>query len=482
MKTSLDDDDFKQAYLGGRLAIDCLEITLTQNGIDNPRRYELVGSFFVNPENGVEARLVWERDAAHPYDQLASFNAMQRVQSGDIYPDEHYFSLRAVDTAGRVWTHPAVFLKREELAQAEILTISCDFIQVELDTPDKRTFAHFVFHEELGIRMNTSHSSTEPLRNGQRHKIKSAAAKGVVDGFEVDYYPVIADKAGNAHELSAVAKPEASPPSHFDGRLLEAIQFSVAKLAWPIMREVVQGGKQIITLSKSRPFNNGHVQSAVPDYAYADFYRLIECYYRYACTEAQGDEAPPLSKKIGGLFTLKGVWLDTIALLLGVSVEGLLNEPLFKKLGAPVGEDREKIQGLIDYVVEAPHEVGLKERAAKMMGNMKSSSASDRLHVLAKAEVVDEEDIKAWKSLRHAAAHGGLEVDPSELQSLLARVNRLVAMTYKLVFFRIGYQGMYTNYAIRGWPPAQFDAAACKERLDKLSEPGQSTAKTAEQS
>ncbi|KVQ46104.1 hypothetical protein WK03_15100 [Burkholderia cepacia] len=474
MKTSLEDNEFKQAFLEGNLAIDCLEITLTQNGVDNPKHYNLVGSLFVNPENGVEARLVWERDADHPYDQFASFNAMQQIQSGDIFPEDHYFSLRAVDTAGRGWTHPAVFLKRVELEQAEILTISCDFIRVELDTPDKRTLAHFVFHEELGIRMNSVHSSTEPLRNGKRQTTRSTAAKGVVDGFEIDYYPVIADKVGTAHELSAVAKPETSPPSHFDGRLLEAIQFSVAKMAWPIMREVIQGGKQTITLSKSRPFNNGHVQAAVPDYAYADFYRLIERYYKYACSVAQGDEAPPLSKKIGGLFTLKGVWLDTIALLLGVSVESLLNEPVYKKLGVPDDEGRGKIQELIDHVTEAPFDPGLKVRAANIMGGMKSSSASDRLHVLAKAGVIDEEDIKAWKSIRHAAAHGGLEVDQSKLQSLLERVNRLVAMTYKLAFFRIGYQGLYTDYATRGWPAAHFDAVVCNERLDKLGERTQS--------
>ncbi|WP_288060601.1 hypothetical protein [Thiomonas sp.] len=471
MKTSLDDDEFKQVYLEGKLAIDCLEITLTQNGADNPRVYELVGSLFVNPENGVEARLVWKRDADHPYDQFASLNAMQRIQSGDIFPEDHYFSLRALDTAGRAWTHPAVFLKRDELQQAEILTISCDFIQIELDAPDQRTLAHFVFHDELGIRMNTAHSLTEPVRNGKRHKTKSAAAKEVVDGLEIDYYPVLAVKAGSAHELSAVAKPGTSPISHFDGRLLEAIQFSVAKLAWPIMREVIQGGKQTITLSKSKPFNNGHVQSAVSGYAHADFYHLMERYYQYACLEAGGDEAPPLSKKIGGLFTLKGVWLDTIALLLGVTVESLLNEPIYKKLGAPDNEVRLKIDGLIDYVKESESlDPTLKTRAENIMGGMKSSSASDRLHVLAKAGVVDEKDIKAWKSIRHAAAHGGLDVDPSELQSLLERVNRLVAMTYKLAFFKIGYRGMYTDYATRGWPSVQFDADACKVRLDALTQ------------
>lgn len=469
MKTSLEDREFKQVYLEGKLAIDCLEITLTQNSVDKPRVYKLAGSLFVRPETGVEARLVWEREANHPFDKFAALNAMQETQPGDIFPESHYFSLRAVDTAGRTWSHPSVFLRRDDLPQAEILTFACDFLQAEFKVPEQRTLVHFVFHDELGIRMNKAHSSTEPHRNGTRHNIKSVAAKGIVDGFEIDYYQVIADKAGSAHELSAVAKPGATHPAHFDARLLEAIQFSVAKLAWPIMREVIQGGTQTITLSRSRSFNNGHVQSAVPDHAHSDFYRLMECFYQYACSEAEDDEAPPLSKKIGGLFTLKGVWLETIALLLGVTVESLLNEPGYKNLGAPNDEVRGKIDLLIDFVNKGESlDLTLRTRAERIMGGMKSSSASDRLHVLAKAGVIDENDIKAWKSIRHAAAHGGLDVDSSKLQSLLERVNRLVAMTYKLVFFRIGYQGMYTDYGARGWPPAQFDAATCKEKLEAL--------------
>ena len=478
MKTSLADDEFKQAFLEGKLVIDGLEITLTQNGASKPRIYKLVGSLFVSPDNGVEARLVWEREADHPFDPFASLKAMERIKSGDLFPADHYFNLRAVDTAGRAWTHPAVNLKREELPQAEILTISCDFIQVELDADEKLPLAHFVFHDDLGIRMNLAHSSEEPYRNRRRLTTRNAAAKGTVDGFEVDYYPVIADKAGSAHEFSAVAKPGVSPPHHFDARLLEAVQFAVAKMAWPIMREVIQDGKQTITLSKSRPFNNGLVESALPNHADADFYRLIERFYQYAISEAKGDDAAPLSKKIGGLFTLKGVWLDTVALLLGVSVESLLNESIYKSLGVPDKVTKAKIQALIDYVGTAPHDASLTKRASQIMGGMKSSSASDRLHVLASIGVISKEDIKAWKSIRNAAAHGGLEVDPSELQSLLERVYRLVAMVYKLAFFRIGYQGVYMDFSTRGWPPAQFDAAVFKERLKKLKEPAQDSGRT----
>ena len=102
------------------------------------------------------------------------------------------------------------------------------------------------------------------------------------------------------------------------------------------------------------------------------------------------------------------------------------------------------------------------------MGTMKSNRAVDKMFVLAKAGVIDEEEIKAWKALRNLTSHGSFELDPVKLQDLLDNVYKPVAMIYKLAFFRVGYVGKFSNYAAWGWHEAHFDAAACKAELDKL--------------
>jgi hypothetical protein len=467
-KISLEDDEFKLAFIQGTLAIDCLEITLTQNATDSPRIYTAAGSIFASPENGAEARLVWKRDADHPYDQIAIFNEMQRVKSGELIPADHYFALRAVDIAGNCWTHPAVLLKRDEKQHAEILTVSCDFIQVEIASDIKRTLVHYVFNDDLEMPMNVSLSSQDAVRGRTRLSIKSRVSAGVVDGMDVSYHQVNADKAGNSYELAAVAQAGKEPPTDFHTRLLEAIQFCVAKQAWPIMGEVIQGGKQIVTLSKSRAFYNGMVSAPLPSYASDEFYRLLECYYRYACSESNGADTAPLSKKIGGLFTLKGVWIDTIALLLSVSVESVLQDPNFKNLGKPDKGFMALLNKLFDWVKQAPVDESLIGRATSAMGTMKSNRAVDKMFVLAKAGVIDEEEIKAWKALRNPTAHGSFELDPAKLQDLLDNVYKLIAMIYKLAFFRVGYVGKFSDYAERGWREAHFDATACKAELDKI--------------
>jgi hypothetical protein len=471
-KLSLEDDEFKLAFIQGNLAIDCLDITLTQNGSDSPRIYHATGSIFASPENGAEARLVWKRDDEHPYNPIALFNEAQRVKPGELFSDDLYFSLRATDIAGNSWTHPAVLLKRDEKLDAEILTISCDFIHVEIATDVSRTLAHYVFKDDLSIPLNRALPSTDLIRGRERLLVKTNVSSGVIDGLDVSYYRVGADKAGNSYELTAVAQSGNQPSADFHARLLEAVQFCVAKHAWPVMLEVIHGGKQTITLSKSRSFNNGIVSSPLPSYAWEDFYRLMECYYRYACAEVKGADAPPLSKKIGGLFTLKGVWIDTIALLLSVSVESILKDSVYDDLGKPGEGLMAMLKKLFEWVQQAPVDKDLIGRATSSMGTMKSNRAIDKMYVLAKAGVIDVEEIKAWKSLRNPTAHGSFELDPSKLQDLLDNVYRLIAMIYKLAFFRIGYQGKYSNYALRGWGEAFFDAAAYKKKLQELAPTG----------
>lgn len=466
-KISLEDDDFKLAFIRGTLAIDCLEITLTQKGSSEPRIYQVAGSIFVSPENGAEARLVWKRDDEHPYDPFGSLNAAQSVKSGQLFSDDHYFSLRAIDIAGNCWTHPSVLLKRDEKINAEILTISCDFIQVEMTTNVSRALAHFVFSGDLEIPLNRALPSNDFIRGRERLSIKTSVSAGSVAGLDISYYPLGADKGGPFHELTAVSQEGSEPPVDFQMRFLEAVQFCVAKLAKPIMEEVVQGGKTTITLSKSQPFNAGLVSPPLPKYAWDDFYHLMNCYYKYACTEANGADGAPLSKKIGGLFTLKGVWIETVALLLSVSVESILKDPAYDHLGKPGPGLMAKLKTLFDWIKSAPVEKGLIDRATSAIGSMKSNRAVDKMFVLAKAGVVEEAEINAWKSLRNPTAHGSFELDPSKLQDLLDDVYRLIAMIYKLAFFKIGYQGKYSNYASRGWREAIFDAEACKIALEK---------------
>ena len=227
------------------------------------------------------------------------------------------------------------------------------------------------------------------------------------------------------------------------------------------MSEVSRADLRVIRLTKAKPLNNGIVSPPLLGRgASQDFYRLMGCYYDYACQNAMGDNGAPLSAKMGGLFTLKGVWLETIALLLCVATEGILEDPLFKPLGKPKARILGLIKDLFDLVKKAPVEENLRERALSAMGSMKSNRAVDKMYALAKAGAIEEEDIASWKFLRNPSAHGSFEVHADKLQELLDHIYRLITLIYKLVFLKIGYIGQYSDYSRRGWSLNEYDAPA----------------------
>lgn len=467
-KVGLDDDEFKSAFLEGKLSIDCLEIKLTQKGAAEPRVFSSPGFIQASSETGLEARLVLKRDPGVPYDPFSSIKQMFSVHSGELFPDSHYYRLEATDVAGNVWTNPAVMPKFEDQANAEILTFACDYIEAQFPAQGTPEFAHFVFADDLKFPLNKVTRSQEFVRGQERLTIKSTISSGTVSGMPTHYQRCSGDKGGEAFELVVLATAGQPVPETFDESLLEAIRFCSATMASPVMSDVSRAGQRVVRLAKAKPLNNGLLSPPLSDKgASQDFYRLMSYYYDYAWQNAKGRDGAPLSAKLGGLFTLKGVWLETIALLLCVATEAILDDPLFKPLGKPNASVLGLIKELFDWVKKAPVEQSLRERALSAMGSMKSNRAVDKMYALAKANAIDEAGIASWKFLRNPSAHGSFEVDEDKLQELLDHIYRLITLIYKLAFLKIGYTGKYSDYARRGWPTLEYDAPAfLKARLD----------------
>lgn len=124
--SSLTDQAFKEAFVEGRLAIDCLEIKLTRNGPGEPSSLTCTGWLQASPENGLEARLVIARGAHQPYDMFAAMHEQAELRSGKLLPPSHYFALDATDVSGNVWRNPSASVHIDHRPDAFIVTVSCD--------------------------------------------------------------------------------------------------------------------------------------------------------------------------------------------------------------------------------------------------------------------------------------------------------------------------------------------------------------------
>lgn len=471
---TIDMDDFKNAYVGGEFLIDCVEITFTQNDTESPRIYKAKGYIQASPMDGVRARLICPRDSALPYDPFAELMQAGDFTPGVLLPDSHYYRLSARDVAGNVWTHPAVDLKVDDGPEVVTLSFFCDRIQTQSTAEGARPYAYFVFLDELYFPENQV--KTIKVESGgklQSGSTRIEGSKGMSAGLDIVYENRKHEPGERYSEFVAIVPQGVDVPANFQDRLLEAIRFCTATMAAPVMSEWVFEGLKTIEISMAKPLNSSGivhapVSTSRPDTA-RDFYKLFECYFLYACANAKGKDFSPLSSKLGGLFTLKGVWIDTIALLLGVAVEAILNEDRFKGIVRQEATLLGEIKKLIEHINSASVGSSLASRVVNAVQNMGATSASDKLHALFQSGALEDEDRKVWKRVRNKSAHGSFELDPKKMQEVLDDVFRLTTLVYKLVFLLIGYSGAYSNRAPRGWRDDQFDAYACWSALNSGS-------------
>ena len=467
MTLSLTNEDFRNSFLDGTFVVDCLEIKLTQNGVDNPKVYTSPGYIHVSHENGVEARLIIPRSEDDIYDPFADAMEAANIQSGTIFSESRYFKLTARDVIGNTWMNPVVAVKIDNRSSAIILSLSCDVISTESHVEKPEYFSHMIFMDALEFPKNVIIQKNVLERNKRKLLLSASSSSGDLGGVSVTFNP----REGNAgkvfYELYSESQLSDAPPIHFQERLIEAVRFCTATLAAPVMSETVHGNVRTIELSKARTLNTGLVKEPLDSRGNEeDFYRLMACYYKYSCKNANGRDFAPLSAKLGGLFTLKGVWLDTIALLVAVAVESLLGDEPFKTLGKPDKGLLSEIEKLFAWVKAATIDVKLIGRALSSMGSMKSTRAADKLNALVELGAIHEMDRKAWKDLRNPAAHGSFEIDPLQLQKLLDDIYRLITLIYKLIFIKIGYEGKYSDRSTHGWPIVEFNLPAELNHID----------------
>lgn len=458
---SLADDSFKRAFVAGEFFIDCVEIALTRNGPGSPAGYVSRGSLAVTPAQGATARLVVPKDPTVPSEPFASFLEGSSLTLGQMVPDHHYFALKATDTAGNVWTHPsAQVVIVEESPVSSVLTVKCAFLRLETTLAKAEAgISAMVFMEDLPFPDRPSIFYGMFTRAKRPAQASRKASIGKVAGLAITFDHRAELPGPKYCELFVENEEMVALEAGFDDRMLEAARFCTATIATPVMRETILGDKRVVELARFRSSNKGDLIQP-PLFAHgheAEFHKLMERYFEYARHNAEDGKFSPLSVKISGIFALEGVFIDTVALLVAVTVESVLGEDVFAALGKPDASALAQVDKLISHTKTATGvDPKLIDRGVSAVGSMKATRAVDKLHALAVAGTISDDDRTTWKRLRDIAAHGSFEVDPAKIQKLYDDVYRLSTLVYKLSFLRIGYAGKFSNRAAHGWPVHDF--------------------------
>lgn len=175
----------------------------------------------------------------------------------------------------------------------------------------------------------------------------------------------------------------------------------------------------------------------------------------------------PLSVLVRKALRAEAGTLEEAALARCVAIEGVTDLE-FQDLGRPTDETLAAVSTLEDLLGEHLKLSPIKDRVKGFLGVMKGYSSRSAIRALAKQGVITDQQLAAWETLRHTAAHGHeYQLPHREVFELLERLRVLMN---RLVFQAIGYDGAYTDYGSRGWPTRTHgDVAEPAEQLIHLA-------------
>lgn len=301
-RATLTDEEFKRAFIDGKLVIDCLAIKLIQNVETNPIVYTSSGYLHVSPSSGVEARLI----SLQLVDQMKLLMESFETKSGEIFPESHYYTLEAKDISGNIWRNLMTQVKLTPNETCTVIGVSCDYLRCDFqEQASSATWTHMVFLDELDFPMNSFTEKSTHIRNKIQPTLCRTISSGKAGGMVLNYH----NETGEVKysELFAEADQGVNLPRGFQHRLLEAVRFSTSTFASWVMNETVQNGIRTLELSSLRSANKGLIPEPLDARVYEkDFYQLLDRYFLYSADNAKEENFAPCRRNSAGYTLLKG--------------------------------------------------------------------------------------------------------------------------------------------------------------------------------
>jgi hypothetical protein len=449
--------DMIEKFRDGTWGVDCLAMKLGQTSAAGPTRFVGPGYLRQNPDGTVGYKLY----PPPPAVGSASLVPTALLQAGQLLGAHHYHQLEALDSTGVTW------LVERTLPVPQKCSLSGRWYEVVSGTAHELNYRKsfiqgvssltLVFFTEVEIPGNASTEVTTVVagENTQRTSRLDVAKFSTALGDFLVY---------NRRGMLVVDVSAAGPfPPHFETRVTEALALVLAKpLVWNVAM-LHDGGAETVRV---RPGRDPMAASLPPpvlggkiDMSGGDVWRLFGKYLTLVCTHA-GDGFHPCSRHLYSVLEASAGAISSRALALGVAVEGIAKD-MFPEAGALPPTLKPTVRRLRKYLraweefKDGSTKDALYDRVETMLGKLLDVGGASRLYALAQKKAVYEQHIRAWKDLRHAAAHG---VTPSsdDLQVLVNLCNAVTVLMYHLIFRAAGYEGSYRDYSTYDYPKKRY--------------------------
>lgn len=378
-----------------------------------------------------------------------------RRKSGELYSDEDYYSLEALDFAGRRWTALCVWPNFTQLhGTGEPLWMAeatLRELQGEERLRGRRTGSNLQlwYRGDIEFPFNVA---IRQLETAGDRKLSESISIAAAEFAAQDYQFFVRHEAGFL--VISVSASEDHLEPNLERRVHEAMEFILARrLAWAAVAR--RDGTELSWRLTGAPTNEkgGRMQLPV---AFTSGIRhecdaALDLFRRYLkrIGSHRGPGLPPLSVAVKSALEGARSPLDAHALDLAVAVEAILNTEF-----AELSQCDEDFQSELTRVQEAVDSLAIsdetKRRLSGRISSMASPSAKGRLLELRNRGVIGETELRAWEHIRHRVAHGTFIADLD--QDYVDACFRLQTLLYRLIFASVGYVGPYRDYGELDWP------------------------------
>lgn len=448
----LQPDDIRELQ-NGIWELDCPKMFLRRMSEKDPDTYEGGGYIKRNQDGTLQFKLF---DPEKVIDFKNFFRP--RGVAGKFIESSEFYELTAIDHKGRTWKSDRIIpeTKSSATAKGTVAYAEIGMLNCTIQKNDSRRHSHAMlelyFFDTFEIPGNTATEiNTSVGGKPRRQKTIRNVAQFKSCGCD---FEVRKEEMGAVLEITS----DHSFPSNIEIRALEALQFVIGRpLECAIIQKIdddletisIRKVIPIMTLPKiGAPINPKDLQNI------SSVWNLYDKYLNFIISYEDKERYHSLSVFI--IQVLKGseASIDPMMLTLGIAVEGVLNE-VFSHLKNLSGEELAELQKTKKIIAESKISGRNKDRIQGMLNSWNKHNAKAVLYLLKEKGIILEEEVKAWNDIRHPMAHAILP-DTNDLQKLFDSCKVCTVLFYKLIFYAVGYRGIYTDYSSDNYPTKNF--------------------------
>jgi len=432
----------------GILLLDCPMMALSNGDEGRPRRFAGPGRLSLD-ENGQLQLVLY--DPGHDLDLT---ELLHNSTVGGWLAESEKYDLEAADLSGRIWSAqnltPGVHAHVAHRGAIVYAHLHCLSSESAWDRAGKDWISLFF---PLRIEAPSNVSTVTTVRETDTD-LSHSGSKRDIWAISCGDLTVRARFREGGFEINGT-----SSAGTFDqdlGAIIEeAMWFTLGQ---PLRADIIQyrmADKEGIRIhSRGR---DDELASAMPPYhiGISDSAKVlgeIFCKYLVHVSRERSDRYHPLSVLIRKALRAEAGTIEELALARSVAIEGIV-DLAFARLGKADKEVLEAVSALEELLDEHLKSSVIKDRVRGCLAAIRRPSSRTALRSLVRDGVITKEQLDAWETLRHVAAHGQeYQLPYREIFELSEHLRVLMA---RLVFEQIAYRGAYTDYGTPSWPTRQ---------------------------